>query len=193
MTAFFIQECFGRHSKKDFLLPKKKEQLQLSAPPASHQLQKTVSPEHEPSGTTQIWCPSKVVGKTVGPMQDNSEARYLLQSSLPGGARLCRTYITVRLLPPPNSAFWNLHRCWCPVNILHPKLCPNICSNSVQITTNVYFVSQADTLTTRFQPAQGGTQFILSPTSQVLIVHWYCQKWVISYRSREIWENDQRL
>lgn len=57
-------------------------------------------------------------------MQDNSEARYLLQSSLPGGARLCRTYITVRLLPPPNSAFWNLHRCWCPVNILHPQALP---------------------------------------------------------------------
>ena len=82
----------------------------------------------------------------------------------------------------------SLHRCWSSINSLSPKLCPSICLHSIQPTTNIYFVSQADILTTNFQPAPGGTQFILSSTSPVQIMHWYCQKWVISCGNRKIWE-----
>ena len=58
----------------------------------------------KPSGSIQIQYASKVGRSTVGQRQDNSESWYLFQSSLPGGARLCQTYITILLLPPPNSA-----------------------------------------------------------------------------------------
>ena len=46
MTVFFILKCSGRHSKMDFLLLNRKEQLQLSVPPASHQLQNCLTGAH---------------------------------------------------------------------------------------------------------------------------------------------------
>lgn len=76
--VFFIAECWGRHSKKHFLIPKKNTQHQLSAPLASPQLPRIALPELKP-----FWCYPNLVSK-----QGEYDDEYLLHKSLPGSKAL---------------------------------------------------------------------------------------------------------